>query len=115
MENKFLNEAAFLLHQTVERYLSCILLVYTNYRPQTHNIKALYSFATQQAEELKIVFPQNTKLSRRTFQLLKKAYIEARYSDKYEITVEELQWLAERVEILKILTETLCTAYIEQL
>jgi len=115
LEKKFLNEAAFLLHQTVERYLSCILLVYTNYRPQTHNIKALYSFVTQHAEELETVFPQNTKLSRRTFQLLKKAYIEARYSDKYEITVEELQWLAERVEILKTLTEQLCTEHIKQL
>jgi uncharacterized protein len=50
-------QAAFLLHQAVERYFACILLVYTNYRPKTHNIKALYSFATQQADELKTVFP----------------------------------------------------------
>ncbi len=62
----------------------------------------------QHADALKTVFPQNTKLSRRSFQLLKKAYIEARYSDKYEITVDELQWLAERVSELKALTESLC-------
>jgi hypothetical protein len=72
-------------------------LVCTNYRHKTHNIKALYSFATQQADELKTAFPQDTKLSHRSFQLLKKSYIEARYSDKYEITVDELQWLAEQV------------------
>ncbi len=115
LEKKFLNEAAFLLHQTVERYFACTLLVYTNYRPKTHNIKALYSFVTQHAEKLEAVFPQNTKLSRRNFQLLKKAYIEARYSDKYEITVDELQWLAERVEVLKTLTEQLCVDKIQQL
>lgn len=109
------NNAAFQLHQSAERYFACLLLVYTNYRPKTHNIKALYSFVIQQADELKAVFPQDTKLSRRSFQLLKKAYIEARYSDKYEITLDELQWLAERVEALKTLTERLCTDHIRQL
>lgn len=109
------NNAAFQLHQAVERYFACILLVYTNYRPKTHNIKALYSFVTQQEEEFKTIFPQNTKLGRRNFQLLKKAYIEARYSDKYEITVDELQWLAERVEELKTLTERLCVEHIQRI
>lgn len=115
LEKQYLNESAFQLHQSVERYFACILLVYTNYRPKTHNIKALYSFVIQQDDALKSVFPQDTKLSRRSFQLLKKAYIEARYSDKYEITLDELQWLAERVEVLKALTERLCTAHIGQL
>ncbi|MEJ2417988.1 MAG: HEPN domain-containing protein [Exilibacterium sp.] len=115
LKEKELKIAAFQLHQSVERYFACILLVYTNYRPKTHNIKALNSFAIQQADELKTVFPQNTKLSRRNFQLLKKAYIEARYSDKYEITVDDFQWLAERVEVLKTLTESLCLNKIEPL
>lgn len=115
ISEKEFNIAAFLLHQATERYFACILLVYTNYRPKTHNIKALYSFVIQQNDALKGVFPQDTKLSRRSFQLLKKAYIEARYSDKYEITVDELQWLAERVEQLKILTEHLCVSHIKAL
>lgn len=114
-ERKKYNIAAFILHQAVERYFACILLVHTNYRPKTHNIKALYSFVIQQDDALKSIFPQNTKLSRRSFQLLKKAYIEARYSDKYEITTDELQWLAERVEALKVLTEQLCVEWIEGL
>ncbi len=69
---------------------------------------------SQHAEELETIFPQNTKLSRRNFQLLKKAYIEARYSDKYEITMEELQWLGEREEVLKALTEPLCATKISE-
>jgi HEPN domain-containing protein len=103
------------VNQAVERYFSCILLVCTNYRHKTHNIKALYSFATQQADELKTAFPQDTKLSHRSFQLLKKPYIEARYPDKYEITVDELQWLAEQVAVLKTLTAHLCVDHIQQL
>jgi len=45
----------------------------------------------------------------------KKAYIEARYSEQYEITVDELQWLAERVAVLKTLTARLCVDHIQQL
>ncbi|MEJ2620143.1 MAG: HEPN domain-containing protein [Candidatus Thiodiazotropha sp.] len=33
--------AAFELHQATEQILSCTLLVYTNYRPKTHNLKQL--------------------------------------------------------------------------
>ena len=108
IEKSYYKKAAFELHQAVERYLSCILLVHTNYRPKTHNIKALYSLACQQADELKTIFPQDSKQHRRAFQALKKAYIEARYSEHYEITEEELVWLSERVGVLKKMTESLC-------
>ncbi|USP14450.1 hypothetical protein [Vibrio gazogenes] len=33
---------------------------------------------------------------------------DARYSEHYEITVEELDYLAEEVEKLKVLTEEVC-------
>lgn len=108
IDEQELNIAAFQLHQAVERYLSCILLVHTNYRPKTHNIKTLYSLAVQQADSLKTIFPQTNKAQRRAFQLLKKAYIEARYSEHYSITSEDLNWLAENVERLKNATEKLC-------
>jgi len=53
-------------------------------------------------------------MQRRRFQLLKNAYIDARYSKHYEITREELDWLVERVECLQALTERLCKEKIEQ-
>ncbi len=108
IENKDFKFAAFNLHQSVERYYSCLLLVFTNYRPKTHNIKALHSLVCQHAEELKDIFPQSTKFNRRSFQLLKKAYIEARYSEHYEITEEELMWLAGEVSKLQEKVERLC-------
>ena len=45
---------------------------------------------------------------RRRFQLLKQAYVDARYSEYYKITEEELLWLAERVQVLQDLTKKLC-------
>ena len=49
------------------------------------------------------------------FQLLKKAYIDARYKKEYTITAEELQYLSERVLLLRELTEKLCQEEIARL
>ena len=113
IDKKYFKKAAFELHQAVERYYSCILLVYTNYRPKTHNIKTLHSLVCQHADELQSIFPQNKKANRRAFQLLKKAYIEARYSEHYSISEEELNWLAGEVGKLQKVVERLCKEKIE--
>ncbi len=107
--------AAFLLHQVAERLYSCLLLVVTNYKPNTHNLQQLNSLAILQYEDIAGVFPQDTKVQRRRFQLLKKAYVDARYSEHYEITEEELKWLAERVECLQGMVERLCLEKVERL
>ncbi len=102
------NIAAFQLHQSAEHCFSCLLLVLTNYKPYTHNLVRLNSLAISQNEHVAEVFPQDNKFHRRCFQLLKKAYVDARYSDHYKISEEELLWLGERVKFLQELTKTLC-------
>lgn len=109
----YYKNAAFQLHQATEHCFSCLLLVLTNYKPYTHNLILLNSLAISQNERIAEVFPQDTKLQRRYFQLLKKAYVDARYSEHYKITLEELQWLGERVKRLQELTEILCKEKIE--
>lgn len=100
-----LRDAAFLLHQAVERAYTCFLLVETNYSPSSHNIKFLRALAEQIAPELIAAWPRETKHDRRLFELLKRAYIEARYSKHYVITAEEVAWLGERAEVLRDLVE----------
>ena len=104
-----LNKAAFELHQATERYYACLLLILTNYKPHTHNLKHLNSLCIEQDMRIAEVFPQAKKVDRRVFQLLKKAYIEARYSHAYIITKEELLWLFERVQLLRHLARTIYT------
>jgi len=113
LDKGFLKEAAFQLHQATERFYACLLLVLTNYKPNTHNLKQLNALAILQNERIAEVFPQDTKHHRRRFQLLKKAYVDARYSAEYKISQEELQWLAERVQCLQQLTKNLCKEKIE--
>ncbi|MEI8633218.1 hypothetical protein P4S72_16585 [Vibrio sp. PP-XX7] len=43
-----------------------------------------------------------------SFRRLQRAYIDARYSEHYEITVEELDYLAGEVAKLKGLVEQVC-------
>lgn len=110
-----LKQAAFLLHQAAERFYGCTLLVCTNYRPKTHDIAQLRSLCAQQDSRYFDNLTSNTKFNRRSFQRLKHAYVDARYSEHYKITKEELNWLAQEVEKLQTLTETVCKEKIETL
>lgn len=105
--------SSFQLHQACEAYYTCIMLVYTNYKPNTHNLTQLNNMVISQEQRFSEVFPQDSRLKRSRFQLLKRAYIEARYSEHYEINAEQLDWLIERVEVLQGLVKALCREKID--
>lgn len=109
------NDAAFLLHQAVERAYGCYLLTNTFYFPRSHNIKFLRSLAEDKEPRLIDAWPRDTKLDRRRFELLKRAYVEARYSPSYEISAEDLEELAASATRLRDIVEQLCMERIEQL
>lgn len=104
-----------MLHQTVERLYACLLLVETNYSPSTHSIKFLRSLAEEIDPKLISVWPRETKQDRRLFELLKRAYVDARYSEHYTITAEELDWLGARAERLRDLVDKRSRSKIDQL
>ncbi len=108
MSQDNLNDAAFMLHQAVERAYDCVLLVLTNYAPSTHNIKFLRSLSESKDARLIEAWPRESKHDRKCFELLKRAYVEARYSEHYAITKEELEWLGVRVDVLQQLVEMVC-------
>lgn len=98
-------EAAFLLHQSSERFYHCLFLVRTLYSPKTHNLNRLRALSEGLEPSLKQVWPHETKFQRRCYELLRAAYVKARYSRHYRITSEELAWLAERIGLLRELVE----------
>lgn len=103
-----LKTAAFSLHQATERYYGAIQLVFTGYKPKTHNIEDLGNLAKACDMEFSKVFPMASDTERQRFDLLKRAYVDARYSDDYAITKEDLAYLSERVQLLRNLTEKIC-------
>ncbi|ASA58312.1 HEPN domain-containing protein [Vibrio gazogenes] len=108
MKRQWLKQSAFLLHQSTERFFACTLLTCTNYLPKSHNIEKLGKLCAQIDAEFATIFPLDNKFHRRCFRRLQRAYIEARYSEHYEITVEELTYLEGEVQKLKGLVERVC-------
>lgn len=102
--------AAFLLHQATERLYHCTLLVLTLYSPKSHKLNVLRSQAESIAPSLIEAWPRDTRSAQRSFELLRRAYVDARYSPHYKITDEELAWLVERVTILQTLVREVCEA-----
>jgi predicted nucleotidyltransferase len=103
-------DAAFTLHQAAERLYHCTLLVLKLYSPKSHKLNFLRSQCEDIAPSLIATWPRDDKFSRRCFELLRQAYVNARYSPHYKITAEELTWLGERVEILRNQVAILCEA-----
>ena len=106
-------EAAFLFHQAAERLYHCVLLVTSLYSPKSHKLNFLRGRAEQVAPELIAAWPRADKFSRRCFELLRQAYVNARYSPQYTITDEQLRWLGERVGLLQGLVEQACQRHLE--
>jgi predicted nucleotidyltransferase/HEPN domain-containing protein len=90
-------QAAFLLHQSVERYFAATTLVFTGYKRKSHNIEELANESAPLHPALAGALPRTEAEDKRLFDLLRRGYIDARYSKSYKITLEELRILRERV------------------
>jgi len=112
---KWRKEAAFTLHQAAERSYACFLLTRTFYYPRSHNLKFLRSLAEDKDRRLIEAWPRETKLDRRRFELLKRAYVEARYSDAYEISADDLRAVALAVRTLRTIVESTSREWLEDL
>ncbi|WP_133512843.1 HEPN domain-containing protein [Candidatus Thiosymbion oneisti] len=100
--------AAFELHQVTEKLYGTVLLVFTRYKPSTHDLEKLGQRVGSIEPRFLSVFPKATEEEEECFKLLRKAYVDARYKPSYTITKEQLEWLAGCVSRLKELTEKLC-------
>ena len=107
--------AAFNLHQASEHLYHSVLLVVTLYSGKAHNLAFLRKKCEAIDASLADAWPRETKFERRCFELLREAYVKARYSKHYKISAEELTWLTERVEVLRAVATTVCQERLAQL
>ena len=113
LEKGYLDKAAFELHQAAENLYKTIILVFTDYKPKTHDLDDLNKQVGYADARFKVVFPNQSEEDKRRFTILVKAYIDSRYKLGYTVDPQDLQWLAERVGKLKELTEGVCGERIE--
>jgi predicted nucleotidyltransferase/HEPN domain-containing protein len=112
---KWRKEAAFTLHQAAERAYACFLLVRTFFFPRSHNLKFLRSLAEDKDRRLIEAWPREAKLDRRRFELLKRAYVEARYSDAYEISADDLRAVALAVRAFRTIVDATSREWLDDL
>ncbi|WP_181919270.1 HEPN domain-containing protein [Alkalilimnicola ehrlichii] len=110
-----LRPAAFNLNQTTESAYKCILLVHTLYCPHEHLLDYLGFQASDYGPVFEEIFPHTTQLERDMFQLLDNAYIAARYHLDFNVTEEDLDYLAPKVQRLLDVTQALCEQELERL
>jgi predicted nucleotidyltransferase/HEPN domain-containing protein len=115
MRKDYLKEAAFDLHQATERYYHTLFLVRSLYSPKTHNLNRLRRLGEDMEPRLQDIWPTETKFQKRCYELIRAAYVKARYSRHYRITREELAWLEERVRHLRDLIEEVGRSRIQEL
>jgi len=102
------NLADFELHQSAEAIYNAVMLVFTGYKPKTHNIEMLYHYNKNHSKELAMVFPQNTPEEKHYFEQLKRGYIDARYNKDFVVTKEELEIITARLAQLHTIAEKIC-------
>ena len=104
--------AAFYLHQATERFLTAVILGFGQHKAKTHDLEKLDRQVCNLHADFFTVFPRGDEQQKRHFELLKKAYIDARYKRDFVITREELEYLAARVRKLQELAKRICEEHI---
>ena len=108
-------DAAFTLHQAVERAYTCYLLSRVQYVPRSHNIKFLRSLAEDKDPRLIASWPRATKIDRRRFELAKRAYVDARYAKTFDVSSDDLAAITAAVLSLRENVETVSREWLDDL
>jgi HEPN domain-containing protein/predicted nucleotidyltransferase len=114
LDNGNLNGAAFNLHQAAETLFNCTILVFNGYEPKTHDLTELNKLCSANSNQFVNIFLNSDIEKRRSFDLLRKAYLKSRYDGEYEISRKQLEYLAERVRILMEIVINNCDQRINQ-
>ena len=104
---------SFFLHQACENLFYTLRLVHTLKNSKQHNLSKLLGATSKYSPELKKIFPRKPQEEKRLFELLRLAYVEARYNPKFVVTKEDIDALLPKVEKLRDVTEQVCKTQIE--
>jgi len=113
--NGWLKNAAYQLHQCVEKLYQTALLVYTLYTPHSRNVVELRRLAEKFLPNLIQAWPRDEEEEIAAFEQLQHAYVKGDYPLDYEIAEDRLAWLGERTRLLSDLIRAGCEAHLATL
>ena len=106
--------SSFMLHQTFENLFYAVRLVYTLENNKMHNLVKLLASVRKYSEEFEnTFFPGKSDDDMRLFNLVKSAYVEARYNPGFAVTKKDVESLMAIGARLFILVKELCERRIE--
>jgi len=100
--------AAFELHQVAETIYKAVLLVFTAYQPKLHDLDELGRRCAHVAPGIEPVVPLDAPDGKRLAAVLCTAYVDARYSFRFEVSREDLEALARYVGAFRAHAERAC-------
>jgi uncharacterized protein len=106
-DNGWNEQATFDLHQSAQHACMAILRAFSGYRSTTHNLSRLLALIANFSNGLIAIFPCVTKEETELFNILNRAYSEARYNEKYTISAEKVQILIHRIANLLSIAQRL--------
>ncbi len=107
LDNGWNEKALFDLHQATQHTCMALLRVYTGYRSTTHNLSRLLAHIENFSFVPSFIFPRLTEEETALFNLLNKAYSDARYKENYSVPTDIANLLKKRVYQLLLVAEKL--------
>lgn len=100
--------AALLLHQACELLYRCVARSLTLHGPNSHALDELRETAEELDPRLATAWPRDTPFERRAFGCIRRAYVEARYGQRFRITDDELAFAFSATRTLRRIVERVC-------
>lgn len=107
--------SSFQLHQAAECAYRMFFLTVAKYLPATHQLRRMRHLAGAIDSRLEEAWNSQASEDEHYFDLLCRAYIEARYSLTYRTSEAALRWQADRVARLIEIADALCLERLDEL
>lgn len=107
-------QSSFYLHQTCENLFYATRLVFTLRNNKQHNLAKLLASVNKHSDDFVKIFPRKTAEEKRLFQLVKSAYVEARYNPDFLVTKEDIDALMPMIKQLFELVKRICEEQIRE-
>lgn len=109
------NLSVYMLHQALQHCYSGMLRVLTGYRTNTNGLRRLMKLIDNIIPESSFASVKKTPEDARLSGLLLKGFGDARYSDKFTITKQELSLITARIEEILKTANTSCLLHIKKI
>ena len=105
--------AALMLHQACEHLYQCVSWALMLHGLRTHALDQLREVAERLDNRLRAAWPRSTRFERHAFGCIRRAYVEVRYGQHFQISRDELDWSMECAAALNRITSEVCRAKLD--